>query len=76
MRAHPVPPAPHPRGQLLAGAKSELAALPEPPSLIDLRKRVLAIDLEKIKRHWSDILRVVVSIYTGEIRAYDVMRMI
>ncbi|MEU7748079.1 Tn3 family transposase [Nonomuraea sp. NPDC049158] len=34
------------------------------------------IDLEKIKRHWNDILRVVVSIYTGEIRAYDVMRMI
>ncbi|MEV4117198.1 Tn3 family transposase [Nonomuraea sp. NPDC049695] len=34
------------------------------------------IDLEKIQRHWSDILRVVVSIYTGEIRAYDVMRMI
>ncbi|MDP9868339.1 MULTISPECIES: Tn3 family transposase [Streptosporangium] len=34
------------------------------------------IDLGKIRRHWGDILRVVVSIYTGEIRAYDVMRMI
>jgi TnpA family transposase len=34
------------------------------------------VDLEKIKRHWPDILRVVVSIYTGEIRAYDVIRMI
>ncbi|WP_433357363.1 Tn3 family transposase [Microtetraspora malaysiensis] len=34
------------------------------------------IDLEKIKRHWGDILRVVVSIYTGEIRAYDLLRMI
>ncbi|GAA3219788.1 Tn3 family transposase [Nonomuraea helvata] len=34
------------------------------------------IDLERIKRHWSDILRIVVSIYTGEIRAYDVLRMI
>ncbi|MEU8319627.1 Tn3 family transposase [Nonomuraea sp. NPDC048881] len=34
------------------------------------------IDLDKIRRHWGDILRVVVSIYTGEIRAYDVMRMI
>ncbi len=34
------------------------------------------IDLAKVKRHWDDILRVVVSIYTGRIRAYDVMRML
>lgn len=34
------------------------------------------IDLAKIKRHWPDILRVVVSIYTGQIRAYDVMKMV
>ncbi|MGI5170441.1 Tn3 family transposase [Spirillospora sp. CA-253888] len=27
-------------------------------------------------RHWPDILRVVVSIYTGEVRAHDVLRMI
>jgi TnpA family transposase len=30
------------------------------------------IDLAKVKRHWHDILRVVVSIYPGQIRAYDV----
>ncbi|WP_202126077.1 Tn3 family transposase [Actinomadura physcomitrii] len=34
------------------------------------------IDLAKIKRHWHDILRVVVSIYTGQVRAHDVMRML
>ncbi|ROO86434.1 TnpA family transposase [Actinocorallia herbida] len=34
------------------------------------------IDLDKIRRHWGDILRVVVSIYTGEVRAHDVLRMI
>ncbi|MFI6906177.1 Tn3 family transposase [Nonomuraea sp. NPDC050394] len=34
------------------------------------------IDLDKIRRHWGDILRVVVSIYSGEIRAHDLMRMI
>ena len=34
------------------------------------------VDLGKIPRNWSDILRVVVSIYTGEVRAYDVIRML
>ncbi|GLY76063.1 transposase [Actinoallomurus iriomotensis] len=34
------------------------------------------IDLAKMKRHWHDILRVVVSIYTGEAWAHDVMRML
>jgi hypothetical protein len=33
-------------------------------------------DLAKVQRHWDDILPVVVSIYTGRIRAYDVMRML
>ncbi len=34
------------------------------------------IDLGRIRAHWHDILRVVVSIYTGEVRAYDVVRML
>jgi len=34
------------------------------------------IDLAKVRAHWHDILRVVVSIYTGEVRAYDVVRML
>jgi len=34
------------------------------------------IDLERIRRHWPDILRVVASIYTGAVRAYDVIRML
>jgi TnpA family transposase len=34
------------------------------------------IDLGRIRAHWQDILRVVVSIYTGEVRAYDVVRML
>ncbi|CNF13187.1 Transposase and inactivated derivatives%2C TnpA family [Mycobacterium tuberculosis] len=34
------------------------------------------IDLDKIRRHWDDILRVVVSIYTGQVRAHDVMKML
>jgi TnpA family transposase len=34
------------------------------------------IDLGRIRANWSDILRVVVSIYTGEVRAYDVVRML
>ena len=32
------------------------------------------LDLPKIDRHWPDILRVVASIYTGQVRAYDVTR--
>ena len=31
------------------------------------------IDLGRIRAHWHDILRVVVSIYTGEVRAHDVV---
>ena len=34
------------------------------------------IDLERIKRHWPDILRVIASIYTGAVRAYDIIRML
>jgi TnpA family transposase len=34
------------------------------------------IDLGRIRAHWHDVLRVVVSIYTGEVRAYDVVRML
>ena len=33
------------------------------------------VDLAKIRRHWEDILRVVASIYTGTVRAYDVVAM-
>jgi TnpA family transposase len=34
------------------------------------------IDLAKIRRIWEDILRVVASIYTGAVRAYDVVTML
>ena len=34
------------------------------------------IDRERIRRHWPDILRVIASIYTGQVRAYDVARML
>jgi len=34
------------------------------------------IDLARVRVNWPDILRVVVSIYTGEVRAYDVVRML
>jgi TnpA family transposase len=34
------------------------------------------IDLGRIRTHWHDILRVVASIYTGHVRAYDVVRML
>lgn len=34
------------------------------------------LDLERVRRHWDDILRVVASIYTGSVAAYDVMRML
>jgi TnpA family transposase len=34
------------------------------------------IDLGRVRAHWHDILRVVVSIYTGAVRAYDVVRML
>ena len=31
------------------------------------------IDLARIERQWPDILRVVASIHTGEVSAYDVI---
>lgn len=34
------------------------------------------IDTERIRRHWDDICRVVASIHTGAVRAYDVIRML
>ncbi|MEM9596294.1 MAG: transposase, partial [Acidobacteriota bacterium] len=34
------------------------------------------IDLEKIRRHWTDMLRIVGSIHTGSVRAHDVIRML
>jgi TnpA family transposase len=34
------------------------------------------IDLDRISRHWSDILRVIVSVHTGAVSAYDVLRVI
>ena len=34
------------------------------------------IDLDRVRRHWEDILRIVASIYTGTVRAYDVVRML
>jgi TnpA family transposase len=34
------------------------------------------IDLAKVVRHWPDIVRVVGSIYTGAVHAYDVTRML
>jgi TnpA family transposase len=34
------------------------------------------IDVAKIRRNWEDILRVVASIYTGTVRAYDVVTML
>ena len=34
------------------------------------------ISLKRIARHWTDITRVVASIHTGAVRAYDVVRML
>jgi len=34
------------------------------------------IDLRKGRKHWPDILRVVASVYTGTVRAYDVVTML
>ncbi|WP_327537530.1 transposase [Nonomuraea solani] len=34
------------------------------------------IDLRKVQRMWPDILRVIASIYTGTVRAYDVVTML
>jgi TnpA family transposase len=34
------------------------------------------VDLAKVSRNWEDILRVVASIYTGTVRAYDVVTML
>ncbi|GEB48648.1 MULTISPECIES: Tn3 family transposase [Streptomyces] len=34
------------------------------------------IDLARVERHWEDILRIIGSIHTGAVRAYDVIRML
>jgi TnpA family transposase len=34
------------------------------------------IDLRRIRTHWGDMLRVIASIYTGTVRAYDVVTML
>jgi hypothetical protein len=34
------------------------------------------IDLRRVRRNWEDMLRVVASIYTGTVRAYDVVTML
>lgn len=34
------------------------------------------IDPARIERHWEDILRIIGSIHTGAVRAYDVIRML
>ena len=34
------------------------------------------IDLGKLRRNWEDILRVVASIYSGTVRAYNVVTML
>jgi TnpA family transposase len=34
------------------------------------------IDLARVRRHWPDILRLVASIHTGAVSAYDAMRML
>ncbi|MEU1216374.1 Tn3 family transposase [Streptomyces sp. NPDC005790] len=34
------------------------------------------VDLARVERHWEDILRIIGSIHTGAVRAYDVIRML
>ena len=34
------------------------------------------IDLGRVRRHWSDLVRLVASIHTGAVSAHDVMRML
>ena len=34
------------------------------------------IEIEKIRRHWPDMIRVVASIHAGAVRAHDVIRML
>jgi TnpA family transposase len=34
------------------------------------------VDLDKVRRHWPDILRVLASVDTGEISALDVLRVL
>lgn len=34
------------------------------------------VDLDRIERNWEDVLRIVGSIHTGAVRAYDVIRML
>jgi hypothetical protein len=52
-----------------AGIPSDPAALTAHyrSRLVEVAARV--VDLGRIRAHWHDILRVVVSIYTGEVRA-------
>ncbi|WSZ58973.1 transposase [Streptomyces canus] len=34
------------------------------------------VDLARIERRWEDILRIIGSVHTGAVRAYDVIRML
>jgi TnpA family transposase len=34
------------------------------------------VDLARVSRHWEDVLRVVGSVYTGAVSAYDVLRVL
>lgn len=34
------------------------------------------VGLARIERHWEDILRIIGSVRTGAVRAYDVIRML
>jgi TnpA family transposase len=34
------------------------------------------VDLARVSRHWQDVLRVVGSVYTGAVSAYDVLRVL
>ena len=34
------------------------------------------VNLEKIRRHWPDMLRIIGSIHAGTVRAHDVIRML
>lgn len=34
------------------------------------------VDLERIERNWEDVLRIIGSIHTGAVRAYDVIRIL
>lgn len=36
----------------------------------------VAADLGKVRKWWRDILRLIGSIYTGQVNSYDVVRML